>query len=328
VSDIGDSDPTDIERIAERWRACFHTLFRNKIEDIFEIAKKIAAFHEEFNANPLVWGANWRVVCKRIVGITYGACSQHETINAVFNSPMLEGYQDTLPPKTYILYLIARAYQVNERTVIMALDNGTIYRAMREEEAKELLAIAKKDAGLIDDPFSLFPDEEPATRRKPKKYPTYKREGPDLNVPDNLEDVAARLEEEASDRFDEAVDSVFGGAEESAEETSAGLEAASAGMQNAKEEQAGETRTGHVFRDYPTYGSIIRRAASNEESDICYMIVHNEIKIYGGEVEEEVLRQILNARVNYPAFFRVMAEWDNKFQTIPVTMALRELGYR
>jgi hypothetical protein len=315
------SDPSELERTVERWQTRFRTLFGNKIEDIFEIAKAIAAFHEEYNANPLIWRNNWRVVCKRIVGITYGACSQHETINAVFNSPMLEGYQNTLPPKTYILYLIARAYQVNERTVIMALDNGTIYRAMKEEEAKELLAIAKKDAGLIEDPFALFPDEETPTRPKPKTYPTFKREGPDPNVPDNLEDVAARLEEEASDRFDEAVDSVF-------DEAVANVKGATAGPENAEDEEAAEPRTGHVFRDHPLYGSLVKIAASNAESDICYLVVHNDIKIYGGEVEEEVLRQVLNARVNYPSFFKIMAEWDNRFQAIPVTMVLRELGYR
>jgi hypothetical protein len=320
VSDIVDN-LSDIERTAERWRTRFRTLFGYKIEDIFEIAKEIAAFHDEYNADPLIWGANWRVVCKRIVGITYGACSHHETINEAFSSPMLDGYQDTLPPKTYILYLIARAYQVNQRTVIMALDNGTITRAMTEKEAKELLAIAQKDAGLIEADFSLFPEEEPPTRPKPKTYLTYKREGPDPNVPDNLEDVAARLEEEASDRFDEAVASVFDGAAASVEETSADVE-------EAEEEQESKTRSTPVFRDHPTYGSLVRKAASNEESDISYMVVHNDIKISGGEIEEDVLRHILNARVNYPSFFKVMAEWDNRFQAIPVTMALRELGYR
>jgi hypothetical protein len=85
------SDPSELERTVERWQTCFRALFGNKIEDIFKIAKAITAFHAEYNANPLIWGTNWRVVCKRIVGITYGACSQHETINAVFNSPMLEG---------------------------------------------------------------------------------------------------------------------------------------------------------------------------------------------------------------------------------------------
>ena len=217
---------------------------------------------------------------------------------------MLDGYQDKLPPKTYILYLIARAFSVNERTVLISLDNGTITCAMSEKEAKELLQIAQKDAGLIEANFSLFPDEEPPTRAKPKSYPTFKREGPDPNVPDNLEDAFA---------------------------AAAGREAAegetSAGMEDAEEESKGApddaTETGEVadeapvFRDYPLYGALIQDAGSTKESAICYMVVHNEIKIYGGEAEEEVLRQILNARVNYPEFFKVMAGWDNKFQSDP-----------
>jgi hypothetical protein len=231
---------------------------------------------------------------------------------------MLDGYQEKLPPKTYVLYLIARAYQLNERTVLTSLDNGTICRAMSEVEAKELLQLAQKDAGLIEADFSLFPDEEPPTRAKPKTYPTYKREGPDPNVPDNLEGAFADVGEASADAEDAAeAPTTMGNESADAENTPTDV----ADAEKVEDESP-------VFRDYPLYGALIKNAGSNKESAICYMAVHNDIKVYGGEVEEEVLRQTLNARVNYPAFFKIMVAWDNKFQAVPVTMALRELGYR
>lgn len=82
-----------------------------------------------------------------------------------------------------------------------------------------------------------------------------------------------------------------------------------------------------VFRDYPVYGALIKDAGSNKESAICHMIVHNDVKIHGGEIEEKVLRQILTARANYPSFFGVIAEWDRRFPAIGVALVLRGLGY-
>jgi hypothetical protein len=75
------------------------------------------------------------------------------------------------------------------------------------------------------------------------------------------------------------------------------------------------------------YGALIKDAGSNKDSALCFMAVHNDIKVYGGEIPEEVLRQILNARVNYPKFFHVITDWDKNFQVLTVTMTLRKLGF-
>lgn len=182
MSDEGvfESDSTDMDRVAEEWRARFRTLFGNKLESIFAIAKEIRAFHDEYNRDPAIWKASWSVVCKKIVGISGAGASYYEKIHEVFSSsPVLSGYQDIWPAKTYTLYLIARAFEVHDRTVYKALEGAStgdsiISPAMTQNEAKELLDLAEKDAD-VKGPDFLYGEKKKPQRAKPKTYAKYDR---------------------------------------------------------------------------------------------------------------------------------------------------------
>jgi hypothetical protein len=248
------------------------------------------------------------VVCKRLIGINHTHCSHYETIHEVFSSPMLAGYEDILPHKSYVLYLIARAFKTHERTALKALENGTISRATSEAEAKELLASARDEAGLISAPFAIFPDEDPPTRPMPRNWRKYKSDGSlnfsETSDPDYRPPPAPVASEEAP----------------SAAESSAGA------LVVVKAEKAEEGPP--LFQDHPVYGTLIKDAGANTMSAICHMVIYNDIQIYGGAIPEEVRHQILNARVNHPEFFERISRWDHEFQVIPVTVILRDLGYR
>jgi hypothetical protein len=126
VSDdpVFESDSPDMNLIAEQRRTRFRTLFGNKLTSIFEIAKEVKEFHDEYNTDPAIWQASWSVVCKQIIGISYAAVSQYEKIHEVFSSPVLAGYANVWPAKTYTLYLIARAFETHEATVYKALEGS------------------------------------------------------------------------------------------------------------------------------------------------------------------------------------------------------------
>jgi hypothetical protein len=150
VSDdlVFEPDSPDMERVMEELRTRFRTLFAYKLETIFEIAKEIKAFDDEYNTDPAIRRASWSVVWKQIVGINAAGASYHEKIHEAFSSPVLAGYENVWPAKTYTLYLIARAFEVHERTVYKALEGalegkGTISPAMYGERKKPARAKPK-----------------------------------------------------------------------------------------------------------------------------------------------------------------------------------------
>jgi hypothetical protein len=97
-------------------------------------------------------------------------------------------------------------------------------------------------------------------------------------------------------------------------------------------EQGAEAQTELQFPDDDPLSdanirAAITAAAKVEESDKCFLTLSHVIKEYGSEIEEEVLRQILTARVAYPEFFKRLSDLDSHFEQMAVTMALRRLGY-
>jgi hypothetical protein len=275
-----ESNSPDMEQVAEMWRTCFRALFGNKIKDIFKIAKKIKEFHDEYNRDPAIWQASWNVVCKQIIGISYAAVSQYEKIHEVFSSPVLAGYQDIWPARTYTLYLIARAFEVHDRTVFKALEGalegkGTISPAMEQKEAKQLLDLAEKDAD-VKGPDFLYGERKKPTRAKPKTYAKYDR--PEETAEEA--EVRAQLEIPGLDPLSEA-----------------------------------------------TIKAELTARAKIEESDHCYLALREELQEYGKEIEEDVLRHVLIARVNHPSLFKRIADFDSHYDQMAVTMALRRLGY-
>ena len=67
----------------DEWKAHFQGLFNRHLQTAFELGKGIGEFHREFQANREKWGDDWTSVCKRVVGVSQGACSMYEAIYRV-----------------------------------------------------------------------------------------------------------------------------------------------------------------------------------------------------------------------------------------------------
>jgi hypothetical protein len=185
-----------------------------------------------------------------------------------------------LPPKSYTLYLIASAFEKHASTASKALENGTISPAMTQEEGRELLILADRNA---KNPASspLFSEDGEKPPREPR---TENPQKPPATDEQKQEKKQKKADEQA--------------------------------RQEALAEDEG-------FLSLPR----IKADLKLEESEYCLRKIRHEIE-ESGEIEPEVLRQVLNARVNYPDFFHTMYLWDHYFKQMAVTMALRELGYK
>ena len=278
-ADESADDTPIVERTEEEWKNHFGTLLRNKLGSIFEIAKWITRFHIEVNNNPAKWNFNWRVVCKRVVGLDHTTCSQYEKVHTVFSG--LEGYEDILPPKSYTLYLIASAFGKTCLDCFQGVGKRHHFTGYDP----------RRRAGT-----SHFGGAQCQNSRKLGPVAGWEKKPPREPRTENPQKPPATDEQKQEKKWKKA--------EEEARQEALALDEA--------------------FLSLPR----IKADLKLEESEYCRRTISHEIDEKGGEIEEEVLRQVLNARVNHPEFFYTMYMWDKHFQQMAVTLALRELGYK
>lgn len=127
------------DRTPEDWRRRFAELRQNKIDHAINMGGEIRLFHDEFNENPARWGTNWVAVCREIVGMGHAAASQYETIWRVLGGNLDPLVKESLPDRSYTLYLLARAAETNRERVERGVLEGSIHTAMSQQEAKHFL---------------------------------------------------------------------------------------------------------------------------------------------------------------------------------------------
>lgn len=125
-----------------QWKTHFQGLFNRHLKTAFELGKGIGEFHREFQANKEKWSDDWTLICKRVVGISHGACSMYETIHRVLGKV---DFKDSLPPEMSSLYPIAKTYEKAPEVVRVALGEGKISRDMSRHEADQLYLSAKAE---------------------------------------------------------------------------------------------------------------------------------------------------------------------------------------
>jgi hypothetical protein len=189
---------------------------------------------------------------------------------------------------------------------------------MTQEGANVLFEAAQKNSGIYRDPFMQPEDdwkaEQKRQKRKPKDWSGSKykdRSGNDVVLPKTeAEDEGPEPEAEAllfnnGKRYSEGSD--FDG-----------------DPLSSKRKKAALPPEGVIKM---TSQGLIQTAASNEESDICFAAITNELKVYGDEIPKYDLDQMLTLRASYPGFFQMMANWDRKYNIMTVSIVLRKLGY-
>ena len=130
----------------DEWKAHFQGLFNRHLQTAFELGKGIGEFHREFQANREKWGDDWTSVCKRVVGVSQGACSMYEAIYRVLEKV---DFRESLPTEMSSLYQIAKTYELAPETVRAAVESGAISRDMSRRQADQLYQSAKESGEAV-----------------------------------------------------------------------------------------------------------------------------------------------------------------------------------
>jgi hypothetical protein len=312
-------DTPIVERTEEEWCDHFRTLFRNKLDSIFEIAKQIKAFHDQYNSDPFKWRGRpeWGVICMRVIGIHKTTCSQYETIHRVFDSGMLADIRDKLPARSYTLYWIARAFEAHEPTTSAALQKGIVSPAMEQKEAKQLFATAlqtaRREADEADEELrELFEPGQSAEPRQPAE-PRQSAEpssAPDHESTDEDETLFGKVPEPRRSDKKSADD---GGWAEAQAALTAAQKKKKAVVTDDDIDAGFDVLTGSSWT-HPKLG------------------INAAIKKLASELDDEfgsrLVRHLLILRAEHWRIFREISHWEAKYGAMPVTLALRQLGYQ
>jgi hypothetical protein len=297
-ADSSAADSPIVERTEDQWRNYFCTLFRDKLDSIFEIAKQITIFHAEVNKNPDRWRDGWKIVCKRVVGIDHTTCSTYETIHKVFSSGVLADNRAILPARTHTLYLIARAFELHELTVSEAIEARPplIHPAMTQEEGRHLLALAvnnsrrearergpfeESSAGPTAAGSTTTAGGDTATNADEARAAT-KTTTPKKDKKADKKEVLAK-DDDKPDSDDQSVEALIG----------------SDGIFSWRLPKL-------------DLNSQIKKMASE----------------LGDEYDERIVRHLLIWRAEHWKIFQTIAMWDANYGPVAVTIALRQLGYQ
>ena len=304
-ADESAGDTPIVERTEEEWKNHFCALFRNKLDSIFKIAKDIKSLHDQYNSDPLKWRGHpeWSVICTKVIGIHKSTCSQYETIHRVFGSGILADVRDKLPARTYTLYWIARAFEAHEATTSAAIQKGLVSLAMEQKEAKQLFATAlqtaRREADEADEKLrELFEPGQPA---EPSSAPDHESTDEDEML------VGKVPEPQRSDK------------------KSAGQE----GWTEARAALTAAQKKAVVTDDDIDAGFDVMAGSSWTHPKLginaAIKKLANEL---GDEFGSKIVRQLLIWRAEHWRIFREISHWDAKYGAMPVTLALRQLGYQ
>jgi hypothetical protein len=291
-ADASADDIPIVERTEEEWQDHFRTLFRDKLDSIFEIAKQITIFHDEVNRDPFRWSGGWNTVCKRVVKLDHTTCSTYETIHKVFSvGSVLTNNRAILPARTHTLYLIARAFEKHEPTVSEAIQVRLIHPEMNQDEGRQLLRLADDNFRREASEHGPFEEVKPTTAAGPTTTAGADTEAADEKEPEAA--AAPKKGKQASKKDAAAKD------DEQDDERSDGYE-----------------RPKSLFTPPPppkiNINSEIRKIAEE----------------FGELYDERLVRHILTWRADHPRIFAAINMWDARFGPMAVTLALRQLGYQ